>query len=137
MGGNDGVAPEDCQLQREVSRDQPEAEREQPSGDLQLQEEGGGDADVRQSSLAAWRNVPHVVPDELMGQVNGSLNGDGQDDSSKYFKGSVWIAILIVADRDVDSHVAGIWRSCKLDLLLCGFILNKLCLFLSLKLSGF
>ena len=101
MGGCYCVAPEDCELQREIAREEPEGEGEEPHHDLGLQQEGGEDADISQGGLTAGWDVPQEVPDKLMRKVNDSLHGDGEDDPGQYLTGRVWVVGQVGTGGDV------------------------------------
>ena len=96
------VAPEDCELQGEIAREEPEGEGEEPHHDLSLQEKGGEDADISQGGLTAGGDVPHEVPDELMRKVNESRDGEGQEDPGHYLTGRVWVVREARTGGDVD-----------------------------------
>ena len=102
MGGCYCVAPEDCELQGEIAREEPEGEGKETHHDLSLQEEGGEDADISQGGLTAGRDVPHEVPDELMRKVNDSLDGEGEEDPGQYLTGRVWVVSQARTGGDVD-----------------------------------
>ena len=95
------VAPEDCQLQGEITRDEPDGEGKETRHDLNLQEEGGEDADISQGGLTAGWDVPHEVPDKPMRKVTDSLHGDGEDDPGQYLTGRVWVVGQVGTGRDV------------------------------------
>ena len=102
MGGRDGVAPEDGELQGEISRDESEGEGKETSQDLKLQQEGGEDADISQGGPTAGRDVPHEVPDKLVREVTDSLEGEGKDDPGQYLTGRAGVVRQVRTSREGD-----------------------------------
>ena len=100
VGGRDSVAPEDCELQGEISREESEGEGKETRQHLNLQQEGSEYADISQGGLTAGRDVAHIVPDKLVGKVNDSLDGEGKDDPCQYLTGRVGVVRELRARRD-------------------------------------